>query len=272
MIALQELHNLHAALHRLAPDGKLALAYSGGLDSRFLAYTLQQAGIDVVLLHVSGPHVPPRDTASAKTWAAAHHIPLREIPLNPLSQPTVANNERQRCYACKHLLFTRMKEEAGSLPLCDGSHTSDHLGYRPGLKALGELGIHSPLVDAGLDKTDIHRLALLTGLDNPDQRARPCLLTRLPYGFSPKPELLASIAHVEDMALTILEQVTDKAPDFRVRLVETDLDAPKRMELHITPSSCDLDALQQALCPYFSPPIRVVVMETLSGFFDRQQA
>lgn len=279
-----QLAALHAALHALAASSGngIALAYSGGLDSRFLAYTLKQADIPTLLLHVSGPHVPPRDTADAKAWAAKHQLSLQEIPLNPLILPDVARNARQRCYACKYLLFSRLKDVVGRMPLCDGSHTSDRQGHRPGLQALEELGIQSPLVDADLDKNAIRRLARLTGLDDPDQRARPCLLTRLPYDFSPTPELLSTIAKAEEVALDFFWQASaqtlapkqkvahaEPAPDFRVRLV-----APDRLELHITSSNYDLGALQAALRPcaqHSMLPISVVVVDVLSGFFDRLQ-
>ena len=91
----------------------------------------------------------------------------------------MASGDRRRCYACKRNLFSLLKART-DLPLCDGTNASDAGQYRPGIRAVEELGILSPLASAGLTKADIHRCAALTGMEDPEQKARPCLLTRLP--------------------------------------------------------------------------------------------
>ena len=88
----------------------LAVAFSGGLDSRFLCFALRRAGCDVLALHATGPHVPQAESAAARRWARAQGLPLREVRHDPLSLPDVAVNSRERCYACKRALMRRLRE------------------------------------------------------------------------------------------------------------------------------------------------------------------
>lgn len=266
---------LQATLYELAPEGRFALAYSGGLDSRFIAHAAQRAGLTPLLLHVRGPHIPPMETMFARRWAAWRGLTLRELSVDPLSLPSVATGNRERCYQCKSLLFARIRDEAEGLLLCDGTNASDGQGYRPGLKALRELAVASPLALAGLAKTDIRKLAELSGLEHPDQRARPCLLTRLNYGLRPTPERLKTLVAAERAVFELLRGIyADHWPDFRLRLT-----AEQRWELHIRPlptstavgnKTTELHArLVQAVREATGIQVACVVqMESLSGYFD----
>ena len=269
---------LQVVLKEIAADKGMALAYSGGLDSRFLAHAAQRAGVVTQLLHVRGPHIPPLETMYARRWAAWRGFALRELTVDPLNLPDVAQGSRTRCYACKFTLFSRMREEADGLPLCDGTHTSDSQAYRPGRQALAELDVLSPLALAGLDKADIRLLGRLSGLENPDQRARPCLLTRLNYGLRPTPDVMKLLAEAEQALFGWLrDQYGDAWPDFRLRLTEE-----QRWELHIRPLSpaagrdhtAELHARLIQLVQETSGLRleRVVEMENLSGYFDRPAA
>lgn len=260
---------LEATLCGLAAGKRFALAYSGGLDSRFLAHAGQRFGLEPLLLHVHGPHVAPEESASARAWARLRGLPFLETEADPLSLPEVAAGDRGRCYACKRELFGRLRELAADLPLCDGSNASDAGQYRPGLRAVRELGILSPLALAGFGKAEIRRCAAATGMENPDQRARPCLLTRLPYGMKPEKDVLAALAQGEEAVRRFLAATGWEEPEFRLRLV-----APDRAELHVAaakPLAPDmLEGLEKLLAadPRLPAP-RVVTMETISGFFDR---
>ena len=187
------LPRLESVLGVLAAGNRFALAYSGGLDSRFLAHAAQRFGFEPVLLHIAGPHIPPEETDYARHWAASRELAYEELPADPLDLALVASGDRRRCYACKRNLFSLLKART-DLPLCDGTNASDAGQYRPGIRAVEELGILSPLASAGLTKADIHRCAALTGMEDPEQKARPCLLTRLPYGMKPERSLLAGLA------------------------------------------------------------------------------
>lgn len=261
------LSRLETALGGLAVGKRFALAYSGGLDSRFLAHAAQRFGFEPVLLHIVGPHIPPEETAYARDWAASRKLAYEEIPAEPLDLPLVASGDRRRCYACKRNLFSLLKGRT-SLPLCDGTNASDAGQYRPGMQAVRELGVLSPLALAGLAKPDIHRCAALTGMDDPGQKARPCLLTRLPYGMKPERSLLMGIAEGERAVRAVFASAVLPAPDFRLRLVAAD-----RLELHVlpelSPALCGELVLRIAEAAPQLPAPRVVRVETLSGFFDR---
>lgn len=240
----------------------LAVAFSGGLDSRFLCFSLRRAGCDVLALHATGPHVPQAESAAARRWARAQGLPLLEVRHDPLSLPEVAVNSRERCYACKRALMRRLRDAlsaaGGCRILCDGSNADDLTAFRPGQRAVREAGVLSPLALAGLRKQELRDLGASWGLDDPQQAARPCLLTRLAYGMHPEPALLARLAAAEtDLA------ALPGLGDFRLRL---------------TPEP----VLQAAVLPDgLRPQVRQVldahgfggagmVEGTVSGFFDRR--
>ena len=268
---LTPLAGLRQALFDAAKDGRFALAYSGGLDSRFLAHAAGLFGLKPLLLHVTGPHVPPEETDFARAWAKKNALPFREVSVNPLRLPSVAAGSRERCYACKKELFTRMLSET-PLPLCDGTNASDASAYRPGIRAVRELGVISPLALAGFGKKEIHFFAGETGMEQPLQKARPCLLTRLPYGATPTGEILAAVASGEKAARAALAGTGLPDVDLRLRLV-----APERLELHLIDS--DMEKLSapfreelvqsvHAAMPGYPRPV-LSAQASLSGFFDR---
>lgn len=219
----------------------MALAFSGGLDSRFLAHAarlLLPAPDWPRLFHVRGPHVPPGESLEALAWARSRGLKLQLVDFDPLSVAQVRANGRDRCYHCKLGMFRAIGLAAGrsrqagdraepgltkaaQAALYDGSNASDAKSFRPGLAALKELGVRSPLAGAGLDKAEIMRLAALSGLDRPRQRARPCLLTRFAYDLTPERSALAALAEAEKAVAALLEEWgdIDGAPDFRLRLV-----------------------------------------------------
>lgn len=168
-------------LSGIAPNKRLAIAFSGGLDSRFLSFAAKYLGYTVKLLTVRGPHISAEETAEAVQWAQDNSFEMELLDLNPLQMEAVVFNHTDRCYFCKKHLFLELKRRAADLPLCDGTNHSDLSHYRPGLKALSELKIHSPLAEAEFSKQDNREVGALIGLDHWDQAARPCMLTRLPY-------------------------------------------------------------------------------------------
>lgn len=259
---------LAARLAALAVDGALGIAYSGGLDSRFLAHAARHMGLTPLLLHVSGPHIAPSETAAARAWAARHGLELREMRLDPLTHPAVAVSAEDRCYHCKHLLFSAMLAALpAGMAACDGGNTSDAGAYRPGVRAVRELGVHSPLAECGIGKEDIRRMARLSGMERPSQRARPCLLTRFAYGLKPQRELLERLAATEDAIMDILRPVDgdSEGPDFRLRVPREGA-----IELHMS-VELDADCLRRiaVLAREHGLPEPVFrQVEAISGYFD----
>lgn len=272
---------LKTRLKELGVDNKFALAFSGGLDSRFIAYSAGLAGLYPVLIHAQGPHISARESLFAEQWAARNGLDLLSIVSDPLLIPEVQANGRMRCYHCKRALFSRLKKIAGGMPLCDGTQASDSRSYRPGTAALAEFEILSPLADAGLTKAEIRHLAEASGMDSPDQQARPCLLTRFSYGLSPDHASLEALDKAEKEIEDILREYTKSlaqadSPDFRLRHL-----GPGKLELHITPPACFkssltswpqalMDSLETAICETTGIPACIRVMSELSGFFDRE--
>ena len=188
---------------------RMAVAYSGGLDSRFLCHAALLCGCDVLAVHVYGPHIPPQESAGAEAWARQRGLPLITAFFDPLALPEVESNSPQRCYGCKTGLVELLRGELAASAegsgrvLCDGTNADDLQAYRPGLRALEEGRVRSPLAEAGLSKAAIREAARATGLDRPQQRARPCLLTRMAYGMRPDAATLARLAAAEDALVHI---------------------------------------------------------------------
>lgn len=263
MASLDDLQTILAAILREKP---LAIAYSGGLDSRFLAHTALQTaqhmgadGHQVRLLHMAGPHMAAAETARAEAWAVSQDAAFTILTVNPLDVPLVRVNSPQRCYHCKRMLFQTLLAHSPDATLVDGSNASDAQHYRPGLQALTELGIRSPLLEAGLTKPTIHALAAQTGLAQPWQRPRPCLLTRFPYSMTIVDSVLRQLESLEARAEQALGNGPD-SPDFRLRVM-----ADGGMLLQIQSSDQAIAAAARAVLP----GVRVELHNEISGFFDK---
>ena len=265
---------LQTVLTQILAEGPVGIACSGGLDSRLLAHlasrTARGNGLPLPLLaHIAGPHVPAAETKQAQAWADREGLEMLVIAINPLENPAVARNGQDRCYHCKKALFVALtaalSEAFAARPcVCDGSNRSDHSGFRPGLRALAELGVRSPLDEAGLTKDDIRSLAVHSGLERPDQAARPCLLTRFPYDMPPSLAALRTLEEMEARTETILRERLDNIPDFRIRAT-----AGGSWILQLAP--CPQDVVEQVLRAIALRPDQLVRTEHPSGYFDRPQ-
>jgi uncharacterized protein len=255
-------------LARLKRLGPFVVAFSGGVDSRFLAHAAVRAGATPLLVHVRGPHVAPAETTYALHWARGRGLEVRVLDLDPLSLPEVAAGGRERCYACKSFLFREIGAMARCAPgaLCDGSNASDATTFRPGLRALRELGVLSPLARAGLTKADIRRLGRRPGLEWPEQQSRACLLPRLPYGMSPDVAVLARLAEGERIVEEMLHKAGLRDVPFRLRISAMD-----NYELHVATASLPrelTELLTGALRDVGFPFSAVRCMRAVSGYFD----
>ena len=226
---------------------KAALGLSGGVDSAYLLYAAKQCGADVRPYYIKTAFQPAFELEDARSAARHCGAALTVIPLDVLSPKAVAENPPDRCYHCKRLLFSALKEQAvkdGYTLLLDGTNASDDVSDRPGMRALAELAIRSPLRECGLTKADIRRLAKEAGLPNWDKPAYACLATRFPTGTAITPPLLAKVEGAERALFALGYR------DIRVRL----MGQAARLEVRgqdMEQIVKDRNAVLAALKPYF---------------------
>lgn len=250
--------------------GPAVCAVSGGIDSRTLFAFARSLGLDVTAIHMRGPHVGNRETMTAERWLENLSAPYRVVEADPLVLPEVAGNDPLRCYHCKRLLFTVVLDHAAGRPVVEGSHADDMRAYRPGMKALAELGVKSPFAAAGFTKADIRALARELSLLDPDQPSRPCLLTRYAYGLSADASGLRRLARAED-TLAELGFV-----DFRLRLCKAcEQGGRARRLLQLAENERERFVRREgevlsALAGLDMEPDEIRFSETVSGFHDRE--
>ena len=164
----------------------LAVAFSGGVDSTYLLHEAVKAGKEkVTALIMKTPSVPERELNEAVAFCKSRDISFFVLPADPFSAEGFRENGRDRCYICKHFLFSALLEKAkeeGIPFVADGTNADDTKEFRPGLKALKELDIRSPLAEAGLTKKEIRELSEKEGLPTWNKPSFSCLATRFPYG------------------------------------------------------------------------------------------
>ena len=162
-----------------------AVAFSGGADSAYLLYAAVKAGANVKAYYVKTAFQPQFELEDAKKLAGELGTPMQVLPLDILRDQTVTANPPDRCYHCKKRIFSAIRAAAtqdGFSVLLDGTNASDDAGDRPGIRALEELSVRSPLREAGLTKAEIRRLSKEAGLFTHDKPAYACLATRIPTG------------------------------------------------------------------------------------------
>jgi len=181
---------------------RVAIAYSGGVDSAFLlkaaAETLGTGNVLAVL--GDSPSLPRREKAEAERLASAIGVELVVILTGEMEDPRYAANPRDRCYYCKQALMRDARKQAesrGIAALLDGQNADDRSDWRPGSRAARECGVRSPLQEAGLTKAEIRLLSARLGLPTADKPAMACLASRLPYGTPVTAEALARIEAAE---------------------------------------------------------------------------
>lgn len=162
-----------------------AVAFSGGADSAYLLYAAVKAGANVKAYYVKTAFQPQFELEDAKKLAGELGTPMQVLPLDILCDQAVTANPPDRCYHCKKRIFSAIRAAAaqdGFSVLLDGTNASDDAGDRPGIRALKELSVRSPLREAGLTKAEIRRLSKEAGLFTHDKPAYACLATRIPTG------------------------------------------------------------------------------------------
>lgn len=180
---------------------KVAIAFSGGVDSAYLLYEAKKNNADVIAYYIKTQFQPQLELDDAFRLAKELDANMKVIELNVLEEENVVNNPANRCYYCKNRLFNTLiaaaKADGYSLIL-DGTNASDDVADRPGMKALVELKVCSPLRECGLTKTRIRELSKEAGLFTWDKPAYACLATRIPTGTKITSESLTRTEKAEE--------------------------------------------------------------------------
>lgn len=206
--------SLDSLLGYLSDLPRAALAFSGGTDSSFLLWACMKAGADVRPYFVRGNFQTADESEHAAKVASLLGADLKVIDIDTLSFSEVAANTPDRCYLCKKNVFTLIKEISesdGRLRVIDATNASDDPASRPGMRALRELGVVSPLRECGLTKPTVRMLSKEAGLDNWNVPSNSCLATRIPTGTRITADALEQVERTE-MKLRAFGLM-----DFRVR-------------------------------------------------------
>lgn len=204
---------------------RAALAFSGGTDSAFLFWAAKEYGCDVHAYYIKTAFQPEFELRDARRLAEQLGLPMTVVDLDVLAVPGAAANGAERCYYCKQALFTALWKRAradGYTVLLDGTNASDDAGDRPGMRALRELEVRSPLRECGLTKAQVRQLSRDAGLFTWDKPAYACLATRVPTGTPITQEALQKVERAEDAMMRL------GFSDFRVRLTK---DGSARLQL-----------------------------------------
>lgn len=181
--------------------GSVAVAFSGGVDSTVLAVLARDLlGPNCLAVTVVTPFVSKAEQIQARRLARALRLKHRVLRWDGLLTTPLARNPSDRCYLCKRVIMQRilaLARREGLAWVADGTQRDDARDDRPGRRAARELGIRTPLADAGFRKNDVRRVARLLGLSNADQPAMACLATRFPYGTRLTAKALACVADAE---------------------------------------------------------------------------
>lgn len=233
---------------------KAALGFSGGVDSSYLLWAAVNAGADIAPYYIQTAFQPAFELEDAQRLCAQIGVKLNVIQLDALADPRVAANPANRCYYCKVGLFGALRARAkadGYDLLLDGTNASDDAGDRPGMKALREMEVRSPLRECGLTKAMIRQESRKAGLFTWDKPAYACLATRVPTGRTITPELLRRVEGAETALFAL------GFTNFRVRLY----DDAARLQLpegQLAKAVEQRQAIRQALAPWFD----IVLLDT----------
>lgn len=227
---------------------RCALGFSGGTDSAYLLAAAIGLGADVQPYFVRTAFQPEFELDDAGRLCGGLGVALKVLDYDILAVPGVAENPRDRCYFCKRAIFSLISDRAaadGYPAVIDGTNASDDADDRPGMKAVSELGVLSPLRICGITKDRVRQLSRELGLFTADKPAYACLATRIPAGNAITAEDLQRV-ELSEKAMTALGY-----RDFRVRLTregDARLEMPDGELLHAAAERADI---LKALGPYF---------------------
>ena len=195
---------------------RIAVAFSGGVDSSYLLYAAKTAGCDVSAYFVKSQFQPEFEKSDAERLADSVGVPLTVAELDILDNPIIAANPADRCYYCKAAILAKLSRLAradGFDVICDGTNADDSQDDRAGMRALQERGVISPLRECGYTKAEIRALSKKAGLFTHDKPSYACLASRFPTGMPISSELLEKTERAENALFEM------GFTDFRVRLL-----------------------------------------------------
>lgn len=187
---------LIANLKELAP---LVIAFSGGVDSTFLVAAAKEAGVEYEAVTVNTPFVPEREIREVEQLVQEMELQHQQLKIELKELEKAVENTAERCYHCKKVIFNQILDYAAEKTVVEGSNLDDTGDYRPGRKALKELGIKSPLLKAQLSKKEIRMLSKELGLVTWNKPSLSCLATRVSYDNQITAERLEKIELAEEL-------------------------------------------------------------------------
>jgi uncharacterized protein len=214
------------------------IAFSGGVDSAYLAY-VAASELSARALAVTGesPSYPDFQRQDALEIVQKFSIPHEFIVTDEINDPNYQANPANRCYFCKHELFDKLSalaSQRGYEVVCDGNNADDVGDYRPGRQAAKELQVRSPLIEAGLTKTEIRQLAKRAGMPVWDRPASACLSSRIPYGSPVTIEKLSIIERGEaKLRLLGFQQMRVRHHGDIARIEIADAELPRALNLEM---------------------------------------
>ena len=241
--------NKFGKIASLLSGQRILVAFSGGVDSSVLAHLAKKHGERVVLLTVDSILSPQSELANAKKVADELNIESEIIQVDHLEDNGFTKNPRDRCYLCKKKLssvWIEFAEKRGLDVVVEGTSASDLKGHRPGERALREMGVTSPFLDAGITKDEIRKYARENGLSVADRPSMACLATRFPYGVHITKKHVNMVDAIEQAVRWIFEVHTVRAR-FHGDLVRIEVGSDERNKLFDTNKLDELNELAKSI-------------------------